>query len=184
MKRKISRSFVILSIVAILLTTTLITFVYYNFFCVQVMEDLKDSASLLQEYGDLEGLQEDSGEERFQGIRVTLINSGGEVLFDNGANRNSMENHFDRPEIQDALANGEGESVRNSQTMSRNSFYYAIKLSDGNVLRVAKDAGSIFSIFSSVLPSILWILAALALLSIGMAHFLGAGGVSGAEAFH
>ena len=172
MKRKISRSFVILSIVAILLTTTLITFVYYNFFCVQVMEDLKDSASLLQEYGDLEGLQEDSGEERFQGIRVTLINSGGEVLFDNGANRNSMENHFDRPEIKDALANGEGESVRNSQTMSRNSFYYAIKLSDGNVLRVAKDAGSIFSIFSSVLPSILWILAALALLSIGMAHFL------------
>lgn len=172
MKKKINRFFVLISIVAILLTTVLITVVYYNLFCNQVMEDLKDCSVLLQGYGEPEWLDEAGAGLKVQGIRVTLISSGGEVLFDNEANSIQMENHVSRPEIRDALADGEGQAVRTSQTLSHNTFYYAKKLPDGSVLRVAKDAGSIYSIFSNVLPSILWILSALTLLSLGMAYFL------------
>lgn len=164
--------FVLISLVAILLTTLLITVVYYNLFYDQVMEDLRDCALLTAGHGGTELFQEAGEGLQAQGIRVTLVSGGGEVLFDNGADSGRMENHLHRPEIRDALSRGEGQAVRSSRTLSRDTFYYAVRLADGNVLRVAKDAGSIYSIFSSALPSVLWILAALALLGLCMAHFL------------
>jgi len=172
MKKRITRLFVLISAVAMVLTTMLVTAVYYNLFCSQVMGDLKDCSALLQVMGE-------SGEpERFgpgvqvRGIRVTVIDSMGTVLFDNEADSHEMENHLGRPEISQAFAEGEGQAVRKSETLSRDTFYYAVRLSDGSVLRVAKDAGSIYSIFSSVAPSIIWILAALMLLSLGLSHLL------------
>lgn len=172
MKKKINRLFVMISIVAILLTTALITVVYYNLFHNQVMGDLKDCSVLLQSYEETEQLSLVGEALEVQGIRVTLIGNDGQVLFDNEADSAEMENHFNRPEISEALAHGEGHAVRKSETLAQNTFYYAIRLPDGNVLRMAKEAGSIYSIFSSVLPSILWILSALVLVSLGIAHFL------------
>ena len=65
-----------------------------------------------------------------------------------------MKNHLDRPEVKQALEKGEGENIRHSQTLGSNTFYYAIKLENGMVLRVAKEAESIWSVFASVFPII------------------------------
>lgn len=173
MKKKINRTLVLISVLAIVLTTGLITVVYYSLFHSQVMADLKDCSGILREAVDAGAGLEQIGEGMAaQDIRVTLVDFQGYVLCDNEVSSDTLENHLDRPEIRDALATGEGESMRNSETLARNTFYYAVRTQDGNVLRVAKDAGSIYSIFSSVMPTILWILAALILLSFGMAHFL------------
>ncbi|MGN0168316.1 MAG: ATP-binding protein [Acetatifactor sp.] len=173
MKKKINRTLVLISVLAIVLTTGLITVVYYSLFHSQVMADLKDCSGILGEAVDAGAGLEQIGEGMAaQDIRVTLVDFQGYVLYDNEVSSDTLENHLDRPEIRDALATGEGESMRNSETLARNTFYYAVRTQDGNVLRVAKDAGSIYSIFSSVMPTILWILAALILLSFGMAHFL------------
>lgn len=173
MKKRINRMFVVISVLAIVLTTVLITVVYYSLFCVQVTADLKDCSELLLEAEDIGAGLEQFGEGlAVQGIRVTLVDVQGNVVYDNEADSDTLENHLNRPEIKEALETGEGESMRTSETLSHNTFYYAVRTDGGNVLRVAKDAGSILSIFSSVIPAILWILAALILLSLGMAHFL------------
>ena len=62
------------------------------------------------------------------GVRVTVITSNGQVLADSQSDPSTMENHAERPEIHDALANGDGRSIRRSVTVGRDLLYYAVRL--------------------------------------------------------
>ena len=68
--------------------------------------------------------------------RITLIDPAGDVLYDSTGRRGTLQNHKNRPEIKAAHKNGTGQEVRRSMTMSKEMFYYAKLLPDGNVLRV------------------------------------------------
>lgn len=72
-------------------------------------------------------------------VRVTLVGSDGTVLYDNQNGVASMPNHADRPEIAEALADGTGSAERDSETSGYVSVYRAIRLANGNVLRLAVD---------------------------------------------
>jgi two-component system phosphate regulon sensor histidine kinase PhoR len=61
------------------------------------------------------------------GARITVISADGRVLADSQANPQAMDNHFDRPEVRDAFANGEGRSVRHSATLNQELIYYAVR---------------------------------------------------------
>lgn len=173
MKKRINQVLVLISVLAILVTSGLITVVYYNLFGEQVMSDLRDSAAILSgSTDDVDALTQVGVNMVAQEVRVTLVNSQGVVLYDNEVDAATLENHLDRPEISKALVDGEGQSIRTSETMAQNTFYYAMRTSDGNILRLSKDAGSILSVFGSVLPTVCWVLAALILLSLALAHFL------------
>ncbi|HVH61313.1 MAG TPA: hypothetical protein VM709_13320, partial [Candidatus Sulfotelmatobacter sp.] len=63
------------------------------------------------------------------GVRVTVITSDGLVLADSESDPQTMENHAGRPEIREALANGDGLSVRHSVTINRDLLYYAARFS-------------------------------------------------------
>jgi two-component system phosphate regulon sensor histidine kinase PhoR len=76
--------------------------------------------------------------------RITLIDPGGRVLFDTNAGAESMENHLSRQEIQEAIRTGTGRGTRFSETMRKQTYYYAVKLRDGSILRAAKTTDSIF----------------------------------------
>ncbi|MCF0177357.1 MAG: HAMP domain-containing histidine kinase, partial [Bacteroidales bacterium] len=69
-------------------------------------------------------------------IRVTIIETNGEVIFD--SYDNNLTNHAGRPEIIDAQAKGKGVSVRESETSSLPYIYFAKKGSDGRIIRVAQ----------------------------------------------
>lgn len=172
MKRKINKMLVMIATLAIFMTILLITVVYYDIFRRQMMDDLHSHALLLREYVSVEDIQKIGADMDSEVLRVTLIGADGSVVFDNQADTDQMENHSERPEIVEALTTGEGQAVRNSQTLSRDTFYYAVRLQDGQVLRVAKDAGSIFSIFGKSLPSLIVIFVILVVLCLVMAHFL------------
>lgn len=63
--------------------------------------------------------------------RVTIIDSSGIVLTDSDVKKEEvpfMDNHFYRPEIQDALAIGWGQIYRRSDTVQRNLFYTAFPI--------------------------------------------------------
>ena len=62
------------------------------------------------------------------GVRVTVIAANGQVLADSQADPSTMENHAGRPEIRDALAKGDGQSIRHSTTVNRDLLYYAARL--------------------------------------------------------
>lgn len=72
-------------------------------------------------------------------VRVTLVGTDGTVLYDNQNGVASMPNHADRPEIAEALADGTGSAERDSETSGYVSIYRAIRLANGNVLRLAVD---------------------------------------------
>ena len=87
-----------------------------------------------------------------ENTRVTLIDASGEVLYDSGKQEEHLENHLDRPEIQEALKSGSGQDVRRSETLDQDMFYYAVRLDNGTVLRVSKNIETVFSTAMSILP--------------------------------
>jgi two-component system phosphate regulon sensor histidine kinase PhoR len=105
-------------------------------------------------------------------LRVTLIASDGAVLFDNRASAEGMENHLGRPEVQEALQKGYGESERLSGTLGETTRYYAMRLNDGNILRLALTASGAQSLAARLLPLLLFCLLAAALAAFLMARVL------------
>lgn len=75
------------------------------------------------------------------GARVTIVGSNGQVLADSAADAANMESHADRPEIEQALANGRGASVHRSVTLGRELVYQAVRYQEANgqslVIRLA-----------------------------------------------
>jgi len=162
MKKKINISLVTLTVFAVIAIVIGITCIYYNLFQSQVRSDLAVSAKLLKDTHYFESVNIDTDDidlsTDITELRVTWIDSDGTVLYDNDASVNELSNHMDRPEIKDAFLTGIGESVRRSDTMNKNTFYYAVLLDNGTVLRVATDARSMLSVFLSSAPIVSLIL--------------------------
>ena len=100
--------------------------------------------------------------------RITWIGKDGEVFYDSEEDNESLENHSGRKEVREALANGEGEEVRMSDTLGEELYYYAVLLDDGSVLRVARSMDGLIRIAVGVFPvmavlAVLMMLLALAL---------------------
>ena len=71
--------------------------------------------------------------------RITVVNPDGRVIGDSDENPASMENHRSRPEIATALAGGNGQSIRYSDTLARRLMYFAIPvMQDGTVAGVIR----------------------------------------------
>ena len=171
MKRRIQAYFMRMLTVAVAVTTVLMTLLTYRMFESRIIADLSVDAQVLR------ALMESENAERVMGeldgaLRVTVIGADGTVLYDNRYDAAQMGNHLERPEVQQAMRSGEGRDVRDSQTMDTSTFYYASRLEDGKVLRVAKEASSIWSIYMNALPLILLVMALMIALSIFAAHLL------------
>jgi two-component system phosphate regulon sensor histidine kinase PhoR len=63
-----------------------------------------------------------------QGVRITVIDSGGKVLAENQADRETMNDHSNRPEFQEAMQQGKGSSIRYSRTLQKMELYFAWRL--------------------------------------------------------
>ena len=176
MKKKINIQFLIITLLAILTTVSLSIFVFYELFKQEVMADLKTNTQLLVETDAWEQIVEkkDAGalDDGVKQLRLTLVDGTGEVILDTNAEVGSMDNHSARPEISQALQAGEGQAIRQSSTIGKNAFYYAIRLENGSVLRTAKEAGSITSVFESILPVIVILCVLLFALCMILSHFL------------
>ena len=159
MKNKINLRLVLIAILAIAITTVGLTSVYYGMFQRQVRKDLSVTAELLRDthYYENEQIKVYNSElpADIKELRVTWIAADGTVLYDNDNSVAELANHADRPEIQEAFLSGRGEIVRQSDTMHKNTFYYALLLKNGTVLRVSTEAESIWSFFFTAMPMVL-----------------------------
>lgn len=147
-----------MALTTIFLTTALVTAVFYDFFRQEILNELRVCAEVLEHAGIASaaaGTREEMGRAGLEQFRVSLIDGQGTVVYDNDVDIGGMENHGNRPEVSDARSRGSGQSVRRSDTLERSAFYYAVLLEDGTVLRVAKEASSIWSIFRSAFSVIL-----------------------------
>ncbi len=179
MKQRINLRLSLIALIAILATAVGVTLVYYSLFQRQVQDDLKLNARLLVETGVF---RETSGQENKKAdrldrlssgnLRITWIDGDGTVLFDNDTDISALPNHLDRPEIRQAFEAGEGKSTRRSDTMNMNTFYYALLLEDGTVLRLSTQARAITSVLLTALPVIGTIAAVILLVCVLIGHLL------------
>lgn len=172
MKKQINLRLIAIAILAILATTISITIAYYSLFQKQVRQDLIVSAKLLKDTHFLESVDAADNDidlsTDIDELRVTWVGADGTVLYDNDTNAMDLSNHADRPEIQKAFEEGVGESVRRSDTMNKNSFYYAVMLDNGTVLRVSTDAENIWFVFVTAAPMILLVICCIILVCIAL----------------
>ena len=148
------------------LTTALMVSVFYSYYDKQTKNQLETVMSLAQ----AELKENDShtfiNNSIGAGTRVTLIDSDGRVLADSADNADKMENHLGRPEIQQAINEGEGFEKRQSETSNRLTYYYAKQLENGLILRVAAQAKSVSSIIGEILIYIIPVVIAAIVLSV------------------
>nr|MCR5585598.1 two-component sensor histidine kinase [Lachnospiraceae bacterium] len=179
MKKKINLRLSLTALVAIVATTVGITLVSYNLFQKQVRDDLKLNALLLVETEIFQKAyaSENENAEILKNLnpgylRITWIDGDGTVLFDNDTDISGLTNHMDRPEIIEAFEKGEGESTRRSDTMNMNTFYYALLLENGTVLRLSMQARNIGNVLFNALPVIGGIVVVILLVCVLIGHLL------------
>ncbi|MEF9840282.1 MAG: ATP-binding protein [Lachnospiraceae bacterium] len=95
--------------------------------------------------------------------RITIIGKDGTVRYDSVEDVKKMKNHKHRTEIISAFKNGVGETTRMSNTLGKRTFYYALRLADGSVVRISKTIGSVMDTIVTLLP-VMGIIAAFMLL--------------------
>lgn len=174
MKRKIQIELVVTSALAIVLTMLCALIVFYSQFQKQVLADLEEDARFLQNlhtFDTIDNIHQDAYDMSSENLRITIVNEEGLVLFDSDADRTDMDNHMNRPEIAEAFEDGAGSGARRSETLSKNLFYYAVRLENGTVLRIARHGDSFLAMLWNLLPPVAAVFAVLFLLSIGLASY-------------
>lgn len=154
MTKKIFRSSLLTALLVLAVSLFFIFGILYRYFEEQLSNDLKSKAEYITyaiEQGGAGALEKISNENE----RITLISSDGTVIADTDANAEEMENHLERAEVKQALENGSGTSVRYSGTLTEKTIYYAVKLSDGNILRISVKHYTVITILLGLVQPIM-----------------------------
>lgn len=145
MKNTILRNLILVTLIGVLISSVVSVVAVHSMHLASTGRELRSDAQfILQLLGENPNLEQLQNTEALleAGTRVTLVAPDGTVLYDNRADAALMENHLSRREIQGALLQGEAEGRRLSRTLGSNTFYYAVLLPSGQVIRFAKDTDS------------------------------------------
>ena len=136
MTGKIFRAILTVALIVLVISLLTVTGFLYDYFGTIQEKELRDQlnfAAVGTESLGISFLEKLRGEN----YRLTLIQEDGRVLFDTDADPQTMENHRDREEIQQAFWGGTGRSSRYSSTLTEKTTYEAVRLTDGTVLRIS-----------------------------------------------
>lgn len=171
MKKKLFKNILLSMVVTLTVCMSLMILVLNKNFVKIEISQLAKEATLASS-----GVEND-GENYLESIndpdyRITWLDSAGNVLYDTQVNSSTMENHSSREEFKKAMSEGEGSSIRYSSTMLQQNIYYAVKLNDNTVLRVAETYDSVLFLTLRLLTPILWIYILAIVISGFLANYL------------
>lgn len=163
MNKKIFRSSFLTAFLVLAATMVLLMGSLFRFFEKQIQKELENEAEFLTQAVENEGLRFFDGFESGDN-RITYVDKDGNVLYDSEADEETLDNHAGREEIKEAAETGTGRSIRYSVTLTEKTVNYAVRLSEGSVLRVSTRQHTAVSILlGMVQPIFLILLAALVL---------------------
>lgn len=172
MRARIQKTMVLILGLALLLSYGFFSFIVYYQNLSLLKSEVKQEARYIRTAVDIVG---SDYLERLDNVevntRVTRIDADGTVLYDSGGDERLLENHKGREEVKQALASGEGEITRMSDTRDREMYYYATMLDDGTVLRVSKNMESLAGTAFRMLPVMFLIAAVMILLTVILASW-------------
>lgn len=163
MTGKIIRSLFSLAMLVLVIGAALFSGILYGYY------EKQSFASLAQEAEQLQQTMEYVSPEQMRSAdRITLISPDGTVLYDSVARADAMENHLSREEVAQALREGTGKSSHYSSTVLKKNLYYALRLEDGNVLRLSREQSSLGAMLLNMAWPIAATVAGLLLLAAGL----------------
>ncbi|MFR5994690.1 MAG: ATP-binding protein [Oscillospiraceae bacterium] len=163
MTGKIIRSLFSLAMLVLVIGAALFSGILYGYY------EKQSFASLAQEAEQLQQTMEYVSPEQMRSAdRITLISPDGTVLYDSVARADAMENHLSREEVAQALREGTGKSSHYSSTVLKKNLYYALRLDDGNILRLSREQSSLGAMLLNMAWPIAATVAGLLLLAAGL----------------
>ena len=165
MKQRIMNNIGFLVALSMLLTFTAASVIMYEKYNSYMRQDVKNEVEYIryaiEKIGE-EYLTEEAG--NLTTSRITLTAPDGTVLYDSEQYADQGENRTSSPGFEKVQEDGTGEVMRYSESLSQQTYYYAVKLNSGNILGVAKTTESVFhTMFSSFALMGILLLAILAL---------------------
>lgn len=147
MKKTIATVTAVVAAMFIFLTVVVTAILYHGVYEDNVRTTLSEELDILSHlYETGNDIREIGG----RNGRLTIINPDGSVEYDSEAQYSVMENHKERKEVKEAFLKGRGSDERQSDTLSIKQIYEAVLLSDGNVLRLSKNASTVIAFFSMI----------------------------------
>ncbi len=168
MKTELTKRIFMACITVFLLSFGLMFYVLNSYLMQRNIAELKDRAAYLAAAVNAHGwdyLQS----VRNETARITVISPEGTVIFDSRFDPAHMENHSQREEFQEAVAQGYGDSERYSDSLFRKTVNYAVKLDDQNIIRISMEQDTIFRLVRAMLYSMLMIVCFMIILSVVLA---------------
>ena len=163
MTGKIIRSLFSLAMLVLVIGAALFSGILYGYYEKQSFASLAQEAEQLQQT-----IEYVSPEQMRSADRITLISPDGTVLYDSVARADAMENHLSREEVAQALREGTGKSSHYSSTVLKKNLYYALRLEDGNILRLSREQSSLGAMLLNMAWPIAATVAGLLLLAAGL----------------
>ena len=165
MTKKIFKSNIVVAAAVLIFGIACVMAILYQHFGKEINGELKKEASYLSYGVDQEGIDY-LKQINEKDDRITYIAEDGTVLYDNMADAESMENHGERKEVQEALKTGSGYAERTSKTLAQKTIYYALRLPDRSVLRVSSTQFSIFVLLMELIPPIIGIIIVMLIIAV------------------
>lgn len=173
MRKRIYMNMCVLSCVILVVISVFVMGLFYN------MNAFKTEKQMKSEVQDIaiaiDHMSEDSITDYLNQIailndsRITVIGAEGAVLYDTKEDAKSMGNHKDRPEVKVAQEKGKAFDSRYSSTLGAQTYYATVRLSSGNVLRIAYVSQTLASLIVSLAPYYLVMFAIIVVLSLVVA---------------
>ena len=156
MLNRIFNNFVALILISVVALAILFGILFMRAAQGQEMAAVQDKAHLIAALLDL-GALSDYGGLATGNTRMTIIAPDGGLYFDSHPHANALANRAYRPEFIQAIRYGSGQSTRNSTTLGVNTYYYAVRLDNGYVLRLSRTFRSLGDVFPRILPDLIMI---------------------------
>ena len=169
MRNKIQKSMLVVICATVVSAFIIMEVLFYAYSLNHMKKELKQEMSYIVTAMEISGATylDDIDAARVE-TRLTLIDETGEVLYDSKEDDYTFQSHAEREEIESALKNGSGEALRSSETVGKMTYYYAVKLKDGTVLRASKTLDDLIPV---VLGALLFMVG-IATIMIVFAYFL------------
>lgn len=169
MRAKIQKSMLLLICAAVISSFVMLEIVFYAYALNQMKKEVKQEVEYIVAAIHISGTSYlDEMDAAAVDTRLTLISEEGEVLYDSQEDEYTFQNHAGRKEIREALESGSGEALRSSETVGKRTYYYAVRLEEGMVLRASKTLDYLIPIVLGALP----FMVLTALIMIVLAYFL------------
>ena len=154
LKNEIQRSMMFIMIATLITVYATTTFLIYRQTTKVVEDELGQEAEYMKTAIELSGgIYLEKMDEVQENTRVTLVSKDGDGLYDSRQDDITFENHKNRPEIRQAIESGKGKDIRKSDSLNQEMIYYAVRLSDRTILRVAKSVNNIWYIAMGIFPA-------------------------------